>query len=161
MQFSQNFFDLVRAIEGLKLTAYQDQHGVWTIGMGTVYYPDGTTVKEGDTCTYEQACQYVNAHSAGLQSHLTAVLPDTVTQGMFDAVGDFCYQEGQGAFDGSTLKKVIIADPTNFDGVEAAFNMWTKVRIDGELQVSPGVVRRRKCDFYLYQNGSNAENFFE
>ena len=48
-------FELIKKWEGLSLKAYKCPAGVWTIGYGTTFYPDGSKVKEGDTCTKEEA----------------------------------------------------------------------------------------------------------
>lgn len=52
---------LLRVIEGVKLKAYQDPGGIWTIGFGRAH-----DVKEGDTCTMEQAEQWLAEDSAAL-----------------------------------------------------------------------------------------------
>lgn len=41
--------------EGLRLKAYQDTVGVWTIGFGATRGLDGGPVQQGDTITREQA----------------------------------------------------------------------------------------------------------
>lgn len=45
---------LIRVFEGLRLTAYQDTGGVWTIGFGHTL-----GVKPSDTCTFEQAQEWL------------------------------------------------------------------------------------------------------
>jgi GH24 family phage-related lysozyme (muramidase) len=71
--FSPNFTALVDHFEASGdiskfLTAYKDGAGVWTIGRGTTIYPDGSHVKQGDTCTLEQAEEYCTHHCKGLFS---------------------------------------------------------------------------------------------
>lgn len=44
-------FDFIKSREGLKLTAYQDSAGIWTIGYSTITYEDHTPVKKGDIIT--------------------------------------------------------------------------------------------------------------
>jgi lysozyme len=161
MQFSQDFYDLRASFEGCKLTAYQDGAGIWTIGYGTTYYPDGSRVKQGDTCTAQQAIDYANHGLTNLEAHITATTPTTINQGQFDAIGDFCYNAGQGAWDGSTLRKLINSNPSDFTNIETQFTAWSKCHQDGQLVTVPGLLRRRECEFYLYKNGSNADNFLE
>ncbi|RZG35460.1 lysozyme, partial [Acinetobacter baumannii] len=50
--------DLITSFEGTRFKAYDDGVGVWTIGTGTTVYPNGVKVKQGDTCTPEQAKTY-------------------------------------------------------------------------------------------------------
>lgn len=150
---SQNYFDLVTSFEGLRLTAYRDETGVWTIGYGTITYPDGTSVREGDACTQDQAQQWLTAHTAGIQ------LPTGFTQQQYDSCLDFCYEEGLGAFNGSTLKKNILAN-ADADTITADFCMWDKEHVNGWLVESDGILRRRKCEAFLCNNGVNEPNFF-
>ncbi len=153
MKPTQNFFNLVEAFEGLKLTAYQDIAGIWTIGYGTTHYPDGTAVKEGDTCTQEQAMNY-------LMTHLELInVPGNLSQAQFDACVDFCYNAGQHAFDVSTLKKNILAR-ADAETIQEDFCMWDKAHVDGQLVEVNGLLRRRKCEAYLFNNGVNHPTFF-
>ena len=57
---------LIRVFEGLRTTAYQDTGGIWTIGYGHT-----AGVQQGDTCTEEQAQEWLKADSAHLFSMVT------------------------------------------------------------------------------------------
>lgn len=149
---SQFFFDLVEHFEGLKLQAYQDQAGIWTIGYGTTHYPDGTPVKDGDTCTQEEAQQYLLAHINGI------ILGAQLTQPQFDACLSFAYNAGIGAWNTSSLKKAILSG-AGADEINDDFCKWDKAHIDGQLVEVPGLLRRRKCEAYLFNNGCNATGF--
>lgn len=96
MKISQKGLDLLKSFEGLKLTAYQDVGGTWTIGYGQTYYEDGSKVKEGDVITLERAEQLyarilpryediVNRNLNGL----------TLLQCQFDALVSFAYNLGE------------------------------------------------------------------
>lgn len=52
---SEKGFSIIREAESLELIAYLDTGGVWTIGYGTIKYPNGVRVKKGDVCTRGQA----------------------------------------------------------------------------------------------------------
>lgn len=138
------------------LHAYQDGGKVWTIGIGTTVYPDGSKVKQGDVCTEAQAIHYAAHASEYTASKLVKLLPATVTQAMFDACGDFAYNLGDHAFSGSTLLKCIQSDILDFEAINAQFLRWDK---DNGKEV-PGLLRRRKCEAYLYEHGKNPDNFF-
>ena len=60
MKISNNGLNLIKQFEGLRLNAYDDGVGVWTIGYGTIKYPNGTLVKKGDKITQTQADQYLS-----------------------------------------------------------------------------------------------------
>lgn len=46
MKTSTNGINLIKSFEGLRLKAYDDGVGVWTIGFGTIKYPNGVRVKK-------------------------------------------------------------------------------------------------------------------
>lgn len=52
---------LIRSLEGLELTSYQDTGGVWTVGFGTT-----SGIKAGMTITYDQAVAWLERDMAPL-----------------------------------------------------------------------------------------------
>lgn len=58
-KISESGIRLIIGFEGIKLHAYDDGLGIWTIGIGTTVYPNGERVKRGDSCTEEQAREYL------------------------------------------------------------------------------------------------------
>lgn len=152
MKPSQNFFDLVEHFEGCKLTAYQDIAGVWTIGYGTTHYLNGTRVKEGDTCTLD------NAKALLYNGIRTASIPP-MEQSQYDACLDFIYNAGQGAFNSSSLKMGIEMN-ADADSITEYFCMWDKAHVNGKLVEVKGLLRRRKCEAYLFNNGENHPTFY-
>lgn len=164
--FSKAFLDLRIEFEcsgnvSKYLKAYRDLAGIWTIGIGTTYYPNGSRVKEGDVCTLEQAYNYAAATLSHLESFIDSTTPDTITQGQFDAIGDFIYNDGEGAWKGSTLRKLVAVDPNDFAHIQNAFYAWDKAHVNGKLVEVDGLLRRRKCEYYLYKNGVNHPTFFK
>jgi len=93
-------------------------------------------------------------------AHLNATVPDSITQAQFDSLVDFGYNAGQGAWDSSSLRTVVNNDPNNFDLITEDFCKWDKAHINGQLMEVDGLLRRRKCEAYLYANGFNHETFF-
>lgn len=163
--FSPNFLTLVEHFECSGditkfLTSYKDGAGVWTIGRGTTIYPDGTHVKQGDTCTIEQAREYLTCHCEKMIPVIDKSTPDSIKQGQFDAIGSFIYNMGPGAWQGSTLRAVIEANPDNFTAVETQLLRWNNMRVNGKLEPSDGLTRRRKSEAFLYKNGFNHPTFF-
>ena len=143
---SENFYSLVEHFEGLKLTAYKDVAGIWTIGYGTTHYQDGTAVKEGDTITIDDARNYLKIQSENI------TLPLELSQSQFDALLSFAYNVGQHAFNGSTLKKDIAAK-ASADKIAADFCMWDRAHIDGKLIEVKGLLNRRKAEADLFNTG--------
>lgn len=156
---SKNCIDLIKKFEGLRLEAYQCSAKVWTIGYGSTMYPDGRKVKKGDTCTLQEAEQYLSEDVRKRSANVLALLPATIQQHQFDALVSFAYNLGIGALRGSTLlKKVKVnpSDPTiaNFVVIDGApvvgsceFMKWVK----GGGVVLKGLVLRRAAEALLYQ----------
>jgi lysozyme len=139
MQYSKSGLQLTEQFEGCKLTAYQDSRGIWTIGYGHT-----ANVRAGQTCTQEQAEQWLSEDIAWAESRVNADVHVPLTQGEFDALVDFVYNTGCGNFEHSTLLKLI----NNGNYAEAAkqFEVWDKC--DGK--VVAGLLRRRLAEAKEY-----------
>src|SRR6195952_311494 len=98
MKPDQVFFDFIVKHEGCKLTAYQDSAGIWTIGIGTIMYENGTHVKQGDVITRDRAdellLEEVLKKAHGIDAALASV---NLNQNQYDALLSFTYNEGIGA----------------------------------------------------------------
>ena len=92
MKPSNNFNNLIRLFEGCFLKAYKDSVGIATIGIGTIKYPNGVAVKMGDTCTEDQAYEYLNheveSKVAAINKLLTGI---QLNQNQFDAIVSLTY----------------------------------------------------------------------
>lgn len=142
MTVSQKGLDLVKQFEGLRLKAYLDSVNVPTIGYGTTIYPNGKKVKIGESCTIEQAEEYLRTD---INRRAAAVGNIPVNQNQFDAILSFCYNLGLGAWNKSTLRKKVLANP-NDPTIEAEFNKWNKAG----GKVLAGLVKRRQAEADLY-----------
>ncbi|SEO34068.1 lysozyme [Acinetobacter sp. yr461] len=130
--------------EGLKLSAYDDGTGVWTIGYGTTRYPNGKRVSEGDRCTLEQAKTYMQHDLKIFEHAVNSSVKVPLKQNQFDALVSLTYNIGVGAFKHSTLLKKL----NSGDYKEAAnqFDVW--VNAGGKrLQ---GLVNRRAMEKKLF-----------
>jgi lysozyme len=140
---SQNCYDLIKQWEGLFLKAYDDGGGVWTIGWGTIIYPNGEKVKQGDVCTMEQAENYLHWEVFNKTHGINAmVFFKPLTQNQFDAMVCFAYNCGLGALQGSTLYKKAKINPWDYSIYE-----YQKDR-NGKPMV-------KSCEFlkWVYDNG--------
>lgn len=146
MQYSQTGQLLTQRFEGCKLIAYQDQGGVWTIGYG---HTNG--VKPGDTCTQNQAEQWLRQDIAlavwDVNTHVTVPL----NQAEFDALVDFAFNLGNDAFNRSTLLRLV--NQYHIAQAAAEFAKWDHV---GGTEVA-GLLRRRLAerDEFLGSDVSN------
>lgn len=143
LTYSGDGLSLTEQFEGCELTAYQDQVGVWTIGYGHT----GPDVVAGLTITQEQA-QALLAHDVG--SAATCVnnqVTVQLAQDEFDALVDFVFNLGAGAFEGSTLLRDLNA--ADFTAAAAQFDLWDHA---GGAVVA-GLLRRRQAETALFESG--------
>lgn len=87
---------LIAEFEGCKLRAYPDSGNLWTIGIGTICYPNGTAVREGDICTAEQANNNLIHH---LQKQIFPAVNklinnQSVPDNVYAALSSFAYNLG-------------------------------------------------------------------
>jgi lysozyme len=131
---------LTRSFEGLRLTAYQDCAGIWTIGYGHT----GPDVHSGQTITEFEAEALLRADLAAAVACVNRAVTAPITQPQFDALVDFCFNAGRGSFLGSTLLRVL--NQGDATAAAAQFGLW--VHAGG--QVVPGLVRRRRAEAALF-----------
>jgi lysozyme len=131
---------LTKGFEGLRLTAYQDVVGVWTVGYGHT----GPALLAGMTISEADADALLRADLADAVACVNRAVRVTISQNQFDAMVDFCFNAGRGNFlQSSLLRKVNLGD---FAGAAVQFGLW--VHAGGE--VVPGLVRRRKAEAALF-----------
>jgi lysozyme len=141
---SATCFALIRKSEGLRLKAYRDMAGVWTIGYGHT----GPDVKEGRKITVDEAEAMLHTdanHACDSVLHLTNGI---VSQGQLDALTDFDFNLGSKRLAGSTLLRKHKAG--NYDGAAAEFGRW--IYADG--RVAGGLIKRRAAETHLYMDGT-------
>jgi lysozyme len=152
MKPSNNCFDFIRQEEGEVLHAYQDQAGVWTIGIGSTLYKDGTKPKKGDTITHEQAMDLLRWEVSNKTGAISGNLKNVVlNQNQLDAIVSFVYNVGVAGFANSTLLKRIRANPKD-PSIREAFMMWNKITDPKTKKKVPndGLTARRKREADLY-----------
>lgn len=145
MKVSQFGIDLICGFEGLRLNAYDDGVGVWTIGYGTTIYPNGIKVKRGDTCTLQQAKDYMAHDLKRFERAVSENVKVSLNQNQFDALVSLTYNIGIGAFGKSTLLKKL--NSGDYKGVSGQFDVWNKA---GGL-VMQGLVNRRALERKLFE----------
>lgn len=140
MQYSDRGIAKTKEFEGLRLTAYQDVGGVWTIGYGHT----GKTVVRGATITQAEAEKLLRMDLGWAVDCVNKNVIQPINQNKFDAMVDFCYNVGCGAFRSSTLlQKVNIND---MDGAADEFLRWKFVN----GVETAGLLRRRHADRELF-----------
>lgn len=128
---------------------YRDPVGIWTLGIGSIWYLDGRRVS-ADSQPISKARCYELMHRELRQScepaidRLITVRLHPLSRG---ALASFCYNLGGGALQASALRKAINA--RRWEDVPAEFAKW---RMAGG-RILPGLVRRRKAESDLFMRG--------
>ena len=114
---------LIRDREGLRLNAYQDTKGVWTIGYGAPWYKTWSNrVKEGDTITKEGAEALLKFHADYFAKQgVNRYIKVRLTQNQFDACLSLCFNLGEGNFSRSSVVRLINENPKNIAGIKNSF----------------------------------------
>lgn len=154
MKTSPKGIELIKHFEGCKLNAYLCPAKKWTIGIGTTMYPDGRVVSPNDTCTEQQAYEYLMFDLENFERKLNRHFK-TLNQDQFDALISWTYNLGFGNLLSSTLKSKVLENPNDFPTIEKE---WLKWKFIGKVP-SEGLLRRRKSEFHLYSTGDLVFNF--
>jgi lysozyme len=91
MDISPAGLALIKESEGCRLEAYRDAVGVWTIGYGHT----GADVHEGLVWSQNQADAAVAEDAAKAAQAVRELVEASLTQGQFDALGDFVFNLGR------------------------------------------------------------------
>jgi GH24 family phage-related lysozyme (muramidase)/N-acetylmuramoyl-L-alanine amidase CwlA len=146
----QQCIDFIKSKEGLRLQAYQDSAGIWTIGYGTIKFDNNRPVQKGDVITLAQAEQLLAKEIIEKSSKVNAALkPIQLSKNKYNALVSFAYNVGIGALIKSTLLKRVKVNPDD-DTIRDAFMMWDKAHVDGQLVVVAGLKNRRKEEADMY-----------
>jgi len=122
-------------------------------------YPNGQKVKLGDTCSREQALEWFKEELAVYEKYVDDLTRDDISQDEFDALVDFCYNEGVGGLKSSTLLKTINTGNYSPEIITPQFLVWDKEHVNGKLVECEGLERRRRSEAHLLCTGEL--NFFE
>lgn len=145
---SENGVKLIKHYEGFKSKAYVCPAGVVTIGYGTTYYPDGQRVRITDTCTEQQASEWLKTNLKIYEKEVDVMTRDDISQRQFDALVSFAYNLGGNALRSSTLLKKVNKNP-NDPTISQEFAKWVKAG----GKTLRGLVTRRVSEAKLYATG--------
>lgn len=141
MTISDAGLNLIKRFEGLRLTAYDDGVGVQTLGYGHT-----RGVKAGDTCTQEQADEWLREDVADATAAVARLVTADLTQSQRDALISIVFNIGEGAFERSTLLRKLNAG--DYEGAANEFPRWNK----GGGRVLAGLVKRRAAERELFMS---------
>ena len=144
MTYSPHGLALTKQFEGLRLTAYRDCANVLTIGYGHTGPINGAAITPNQTITEPEAETLLRSDLADAIACVNLAVHVPLTQNQFDALVDFCFNAGRGAFLGSTLLRKLNAG--DLPGAAAQFPLWVHA---GGHPVE-GLIRRRKAEAEMF-----------
>lgn len=132
----QNGLNLIKSFEGLRLVAYQDNGGVWTIGYGHT-----GNVKKGMVINEKIAEQFLKEDCQKFANFVDnkSYCPFTLNSNQRDALISFAYNCGQG-----NLRK--LCSNTNIKEIPNRMLQYNKAK----GVILAGLVRRRKAEVELF-----------
>lgn len=136
--------EAIKEHEGLRLVAYLDSVGVWTIGYGDT----GPDVVKGLTITKEQAEERLRKRLVEFEGYVNRYVKVKLTQNQFDALVSLVYNIGPTNFNSSTL--LLKLNAGDYVGAADQFLVWNKGRVNGKLVVIKGLVNRRRKERELF-----------
>lgn len=141
MKLSAEGLRALQGYEGLRLAAYRDAGGVWTIGYGHT----GPEVVEGLTWTREEAEAALARDTEWAQAAVRNDVTVPLTQPQFDALVSLVYNIGAGAFARSTLLRLLNAG--DYRGAAEQFLVWNTVQ--GQMVTGLAVRRAKERAMFL------------
>jgi len=143
MRVSGAGLERLKKFEALRLNAYKDVAGKWTIGYGHLILPDEQYLRSGPI-TAAKAESLLRADLATAERAVGTLVVMKLSQSQFDALVSFVFNVGAGAFARSDMLQLINAG--NFNGAAAQFPRWTRA---GGRQ-SAGLLARRAVEQNLF-----------
>lgn len=137
----------IKQWEGLKLSAYRDGGGVWTIGYG--HASDSVfQVGPGQHITEDFAEKLLRHDLAEAQLAVAAAVKVALNDNQFAALVSFCFNVGSTAFRKSTLVKKL--NSGDYDAVPFELARWNK----DNGKVVKGLTMRRAAEAGLWASGA-------
>ena len=144
---NKNGLLLIKSFEGLRLKAYRDAVGIWTIGYGTT-----RGVQPGMAISEAQAEEFLQADLTRFERAISEAVKVPINDNQFSALASFTYNVGPGALRSSTLLRILNARH-DLRKVADEFPRWN--RAGG--RILEGLTRRRKAERALFFG----EDFYE
>jgi lysozyme len=140
MQTSEHGRKLIEQFEGLRLHAYRDVVGVWTIGYGHSSYAGKPVPVAGMTITAAQADTILADDLRRVEMGVLAAIKRPMEQGQFDAMVSLAFNIGLAAFRSSSVARYFNRGQPIL--AANAFRLWTRA---GGREL-PDLARRREAE---------------
>ncbi|NHK26937.1 lysozyme [Parvularcula flava] len=161
MRASQTGIDLIKHFEGIRLDAYKDVAGIWTIGYGHIgpISIDGrrydsvaaaVAANGGQPVRISQgyAEELLRDELQRFEEGVSGGLKRDINQNQFDAFVSLSYNIGVSAFRGSSALKFF--NQGKITEAADAITWWNKATVNGQKQVVQGLVNRRAAEKALF-----------
>lgn len=167
MKTSPAGLEFVARWEGTILNPYMDIAMLWTIGVGHLIKSTDSfsTISNNQVkellsskdknhpiaklmISREEALTILAKDIKVVEDDLKKFIKVNLNQNQFDALVSFGFNCGTGVFKTSGACKAIVAG--RFDDVPVKLLDWSKVRINGELKTSKGLLARRTAEGQLF-----------
>lgn len=145
MTYGKNGMALTKSFEKCRLVPYRDGGGVWTNGWGNTH-----RVTPGVAVTQDEADSDLLANAQDAVDCVNDNVTVDLTQDQFDALVDFVFNVGGGAFKCSTLLRKLNAG--DFSGADDQFAVWNRIK----GVPSKGLDNRRAAEDLLFDEGARA-----
>ena len=141
LTYSKNGLSLTEQFESCDLQAYRDVRGVWTVGYGHT----GPEVHAGVVWTQAQAIAALMNDVKKAAAAVNKLVRPQITQDEFDALVDFVFNVGIGAFSRSQVLEEL--NSGDFAAAASALEDW---KYAGGKVVA-GLLRRRLAEEALFR----------
>nr|BDT27305.1 lysozyme [Bacteriovorax sp. HI3] len=156
--------DLIKFSEGFYSKVYKCPAGVWTIGIGTTYYPNDERAPAGlqgkrvgpfdPPCTLEQAYSWLNYELDQKEDEVNNWLVKNNVQlndNQFSALVSFAYNLGSGPITAGDSTLSLALKSGKRERIESAFKLYVKAKNKWGFKVTlPGLVKRRENELKLF-----------
>jgi len=150
MKTSRTGIDLIKKWEGVRLDAYADAVGVWTIGFGHTAMAGPPKPVPGMKITRQEAEDILIRDLVKYETAVANAITRPATQNQFDAMTSLCFNIGPGNFAKSTLVKLF--NVGDMEGAANAFSSWRKAG----GKVLQGLVNRRADEEALFRRSGGS-----
>lgn len=149
MKISEQGIEFIKKEEGVVLTAYQCEAGVWTIGYGHT-----AGVKKSQTITMEKAESLLRKDLKDFEMGVNSLLRERkvkIPQHSYDMLVSFAFNTGLVALRTSTLLKKL--KEKDFEGAGNEFPRWIWVTQNGVKKQSAVLKGRREREQKIFLEG--------
>lgn len=144
MKISDNGINFIAGWEGVEYKAYKDAVGLWTVAIGHLIKLPEEKFLLNKTLTREEVYDIFREDIKRFENNLNKVIKVPINQNQFDALISLAFNIGNGAFNNSTLLRVL--NQGNYEEVPNQILRWDKA--GGKTLL--GLTRRRKAEVELF-----------